>query len=99
MVITHRNLVANLEPVAGEIAKYRKYAGPFLPLRILNLLPLSHLFGQSLALLHLPPLIPASGRVHFRTTSAHEVARQIRMREEFPRWWPCRKSWKCCATW
>ena len=28
---------------------------PFLPLRILNLLPLSHLFGQSLALL-IPPV-------------------------------------------
>jgi long-chain acyl-CoA synthetase len=79
VVITHRNLVANLEPVAGEIPKYRKYGGPFLPLRILNLLPLSHLFGQSLAL-HLPPLIPASV-VFISTTGAHEVARQIRMRK------------------
>jgi long-chain acyl-CoA synthetase len=78
VVITHRNLLANLEPVAREIAKYRKYAGPFLPLRILNLLPLSHLFGQSLAL-HLPPLIPASV-VFISTTGAHEVARQIRTR-------------------
>ena len=25
VVITHRNLAANLDPVAGEIAKYRKY--------------------------------------------------------------------------
>ena len=79
VVITHRNLVANLDPVAGEIAKYRKYAGPFLPLRILNLLPLSHLFGQSLAL-HLPPLIPASV-VFISTTGAHEIARQVRMRK------------------
>jgi long-chain acyl-CoA synthetase len=78
VVITHRNLLANLEPVAREIAKYRKYAGPFLPLRILNLLPLSHLFGQSLAL-HLPPLIPASV-VFISTAGAHEVARQIRTR-------------------
>ncbi len=79
VVITHRNLAANLEPVAREIPKYRKYAGPFLPLRILNLLPLSHLFGQSLAL-HLPPLIPASV-VFISTTGAHEVARQIRTRK------------------
>ncbi len=79
VVITHRNLAANLDPVAGEIAKYRKYAGPFLPLRILNLLPLSHLFGQSLAL-HLPPLIPASV-VFISTTGAHEIARQVRMRK------------------
>jgi len=79
VVITHRNLAANLDPVAGEIAKYRKYARPFLPLRILNLLPLSHLFGQSLAL-HLPPLIPASV-VFISTTGAHEIARQVRMRK------------------
>jgi long-chain acyl-CoA synthetase len=79
VVITHRNLAANLSPVAREIPKYRKYAGPFLPLRILNLLPLSHLFGQSLAL-HLPPLIPASV-VFISTTGAHEVARQIRTRK------------------
>ncbi|MGH9559369.1 MAG: AMP-binding protein, partial [Bryobacteraceae bacterium] len=45
VVITHRNLLAHLEPVAREAAKYTKYARPFLPLRILNLLPLSHLFG------------------------------------------------------
>jgi long-chain acyl-CoA synthetase len=75
VVITHRNLLANLEPVAREVAKYRKYAKPFLPLRILNLLPLSHLFGQSLALL-IPPLIPVS--VVFMTgTSAQEIVRQI----------------------
>ena len=75
VVITHRNLLANLEPVAREVAKYRKYATPFLPLRILNLLPLSHLFGQSLALL-IPPLIPVS--VIFMTgTSAQEIVRQI----------------------
>ncbi len=78
VVITHGNLLANLEPVAQEIAKYRKYAGPFLPLRILNLLPLSHLFGQSLALL-IPPLIPTS--VVFMTGhGAQEIARQIRSR-------------------
>jgi long-chain acyl-CoA synthetase len=78
VVITHRNLLANLEPVAREIAKYRKYAGPFLPLRILNLLPLSHLFGQSLSLF-IPPLIPTSV-VFISGASAHEVVRQIHLR-------------------
>ena len=78
VVITHGNLLANHEPVAREIEKYRKYARPFLPLRILNLLPMSHLFGQSLALL-IPPLIPASV-VFMSGTSAQEVIRQIHMR-------------------
>jgi long-chain acyl-CoA synthetase len=78
VIITHRNLLANLDPVAGEIAKYKKYAGPFQPLRILNLLPLSHLFGQSLALL-IPPLIPTSV-VFITGTGAQEIARQIHSR-------------------
>jgi long-chain acyl-CoA synthetase len=78
VVITHRNLLANLEPVAREVDKYRKYAGPFLPLRILNLLPLSHLFGQSLALL-IPPLIPTSV-VFLSTTAAQEIVRQVHAR-------------------
>ena len=78
VIITHRNLLANLDPVAGEIAKYKKYAGPFQPLRILNLLPLSHLFGQSLALL-IPPLIPTSV-VFIAGTGAQEIARQIHSR-------------------
>ncbi len=78
VVITHANLLANLDPVAGEIAKYRRYARPFQPLRILNLLPLSHLFGQSLALL-IPPLIPTSV-VFISSTGAHEIAHQIKSR-------------------
>jgi long-chain acyl-CoA synthetase len=78
VIITHRNLLANLDPVAREIAKYKKYAGPFQPLRILNLLPLSHLFGQSLTLL-IPPLIPTSV-VFIAGTGAQEIARQIHSR-------------------
>jgi long-chain acyl-CoA synthetase len=78
VVITHRNLVANLEPVQREMQKYRKYAGPFLPLRILNLLPLSHLFGQSLALF-IPPMIPASV-VFMQGTNAQEIVKQIKTR-------------------
>jgi long-chain acyl-CoA synthetase len=78
VVITHRNLLANLEPVAREIEKYRKYAGPFQPLRILNLLPLSHLFGQSLALL-IPPLIPVCV-VFISGAGAQEIVHQVRTR-------------------
>lgn len=44
--LTHRNLLANLNPLEEEIQKYIKYERPFHPLRFLCLLPLSHVFGQ-----------------------------------------------------
>jgi len=43
--------------VEGEVLKYRKYAGPFSPIRFLNLLPLSHMFGQAMATF-IPPMLP-----------------------------------------
>src|SRR5204863_5819597 len=49
VVIRHRNVLANIVPVEREVLKYRTYARPFKPLRFLNLLPLSHMFGQSMA--------------------------------------------------
>ncbi len=62
VTITHRNILANLKPIDGGVQKYRKYMGPFRPIRFLNLLPLSHMFGQSMAAL-IPPLI--AGDVFF----------------------------------
>jgi long-chain acyl-CoA synthetase len=56
VTITHRNILANLKPIDHGIEKYRKYMGPFQPIRFLNLLPLSHMFGQSMAAL-IPPMI------------------------------------------
>ena len=78
VVITHRNLAAQLRPFEDQIAPYRKYVRPFAPLRILNLLPMSHLFGQSLTTF-VPPLIPASV-VFISSTSPREIVRQIRSR-------------------
>jgi long-chain acyl-CoA synthetase len=46
VVITHRNLLANLNPLEREIEKYRKWERPFHPVRFLDLLPPSHVFGQ-----------------------------------------------------
>lgn len=46
----HRNICANLAPVRQEIDRYKKWAAPFQPIRILDLLPLSHMFGQSLGI-------------------------------------------------
>jgi long-chain acyl-CoA synthetase len=55
----HRNIVANLEPFKLEIEKYAKWARPFQPIRILDLLPLSHMFGQALGLF-IPVLLGGS---------------------------------------
>src|SRR5580693_7887880 len=46
VVLTHGNLLANLEPMEREIERYRRYERVVHPLRFLDLLPLSHVFGQ-----------------------------------------------------
>jgi len=56
VVITHGNVLANIVPVEGEVLKYRKWATPFAPIRFLNLLPLSHMFGQAMATF-VPPML------------------------------------------
>jgi len=50
VVLTHGNLLANLEPLEKEIANYRRYERFVHPLRFLDLLPLSHVFGQLLGI-------------------------------------------------
>src|ERR1039457_2135962 len=59
VVITHGNILANLEPLEREIGKYLRYERIFHPLRFLNLLPLSHVFGQFLGMF-LPQLLAAT---------------------------------------
>ncbi len=59
VVITHGNVLANIEPLEREIKKYLRYERIFHPLRFLNLLPLSHIFGQLLALF-IPPMLGAA---------------------------------------
>lgn len=46
VVHRHRNLVANLAPIRNEARKYALAMRPFQPIRILDLLPSSHVFGQ-----------------------------------------------------
>ncbi len=78
VTITHRNVVANLAPIEREIAKYRKYEKPFHPIRFLNLLPLSHMFGQSMAAF-IPPMI--GGTVVFsRGLGPGDMVHQIKSR-------------------
>jgi long-chain acyl-CoA synthetase len=56
VVITHGNVLANIAPLETEIAKYKKWERFVHPVRFLNLLPLSHVFGQFLGMF-LPPLM------------------------------------------
>ena len=78
VVITHRNILANIVPIEREIAKYRQWAKPFLPIRFLNLLPLSHMFGQAMGTF-VPPMLP--GLVLFtRSYSPDDIIRQIHNR-------------------
>jgi long-chain acyl-CoA synthetase len=62
IVLTHRNVLASLQPIEDEIAKYLKYERWVHPLRFLHSLPLSHVFGQFMGL-WVPPLLAAE--VHF----------------------------------
>src|SRR5438270_4779684 len=63
VVITHGNILANLETFEPEIAKYLKYEQLVHPIRFLNLLPLSHVFGQFLGVF-LPQLLGATVIFH-----------------------------------
>src|SRR5579885_2774092 len=56
VAITHGNILANVEPLEAEIAKYKKYERWVHPLRFLDVLPLSHVFGQIMSLFIVPLL-------------------------------------------
>jgi len=78
VMITHGNLLANLEPIEREIRRYEKLSIPFRPIRFLHLIPLSHLFGQVTALF-IPQLL--RGVVIFpESQSPAMLARTIRER-------------------
>jgi len=59
VVLTHGNFLANLEPIERGIDPYRNYERWFHPLRFVTLVPLSHVFGQFMALF-VPPLLGAT---------------------------------------
>ncbi|HEX3352230.1 MAG TPA: AMP-binding protein [Terriglobales bacterium] len=76
VVITHGNVLANIAPLELEIRRYLKYERLVHPLRFLNLLPLSHVFGQFLGVF-VPQLL--GGTVIFQEAlSPAEVIRTIR---------------------
>ena len=76
VVLNHGNLLANLEPLEKEIAHYRRYERVFHPLRFLDLLPLSHVFGQLLGIF-LPQILGGT-TVFLDTLNPAEVVRTIR---------------------
>jgi long-chain acyl-CoA synthetase len=65
VVISHGNVLANVAPLEDQIRPYLRYERFVHPLRFLNLLPLSHVFGQFLGM-YLPPLL--RGTVFFQET-------------------------------
>ncbi|HSK63014.1 MAG TPA: AMP-binding protein, partial [Pyrinomonadaceae bacterium] len=76
VVLTHRNLVANLAPLEREIQKYLKWERFFHPLRFLNLVPMSHVFGQFMGLF-VPQLL--GGEVHLQESlNPAEIIRTTR---------------------
>jgi long-chain acyl-CoA synthetase len=76
VVITHGNVLANIAPLEKQIKRYLKYERLVHPVRFLNLLPLSHVFGQFLGM-YLPPLL--SGTVVFQESlKPAEVIKTIR---------------------
>ena len=76
VVITHGNVLANIDPLEREMQAYLKYERWVHPVRFLNLLPLSHVFGQFLGMF-LPPLM--GGTVIFQEgMKPSEIIRTIR---------------------
>ena len=76
VVISHGNVLANIEPVEREIRKYLRWERFFHPLRFLNLLPLSHVFGQIMGLF-IPPLLGATV-IHIDSLKPWDTVETIR---------------------
>jgi long-chain acyl-CoA synthetase len=63
VVLTHGNILASVDPIEREFPKYRRSEWLFHPIRFLELLPLSHVFGQFMGMF-IPALL--GGTVHFQ---------------------------------
>jgi long-chain acyl-CoA synthetase len=74
IVHTHRNVLASVEPIEREIAKYRRYERAVHPLRMLHTLPLSHVFGQFLGL-WIAPLLAMEVHLESRLDAGRIVRR------------------------
>ncbi|MGE5323423.1 MAG: class I adenylate-forming enzyme family protein, partial [Actinomycetota bacterium] len=76
VVLTHGNILSSVDPIEREIPKYRRYERIFHPIRFLHMLPLSHVFGQTMGIF-IPPVI--AGTVFFQDSyKPSEVVETIR---------------------
>ena len=76
VVLTHSNILANIQPIEQEFGRYRRYERLFHPLKILDLLPLSHVFGQLLGIF-IPQILGATV-VFLDTLNPSEVVRAVK---------------------
>src|SRR2546430_1749048 len=76
VVLTHGNFLANLEPLEGGIEEYRRYERWLHPLRFVTIVPLSHVFGQFMALF-VPPLLGTTV-VFEPSTNPAEIIRTVK---------------------
>jgi long-chain acyl-CoA synthetase len=76
VVLTHGNFLANLEPIERGMQRYLKYERFLHPLRFVSLVPLSHVFGQFMALF-VPPLLGATV-VFENSSNPAEILRTIK---------------------
>ncbi len=76
VVISHGNILANLEPLEAGMQPYLKWERFVHPLRFLDLVPLSHVFGQFMGV-WIPPLL--GGCVYFQESlNPSEIISTIR---------------------
>ncbi|HKN75814.1 MAG TPA: AMP-binding protein [Candidatus Acidoferrum sp.] len=76
VVLTHGNFLANIEPLERGIDPYRKFERWFHPLRFTTLVPLSHVFGQFMALF-VAPLLGAT-IVFEQSANPSEIIRTVK---------------------
>ena len=76
VVISHGNILANLEPLEEGMRPYLKWERFVHPLRFLDLVPVSHVFGQFMGI-WIPPLL--GGAVYFQNSlNPSEIVSTIR---------------------
>ncbi|MFO7876705.1 MAG: AMP-binding protein [Desulfovermiculus sp.] len=73
---THANICANLRSLSSEISSFRKYLRILQPVRIVSILPLSHMFGQALGLF--VPVLLESSIVLVREQTPHRLVSAIK---------------------